>query len=131
MTPLELATLVHTTYKQLAPIFGYQTRPETRIFDPMSPNGRLMVAVCGAIQQHLGLTPHYEVQLRQADGWRRIAVWELDPRRFNRFLSHLYMHLQIHDEMDLNRIRVRRVPYVPGQAGWAYDGTRHFKALRP
>ena len=44
--PLELAILFHDTYERLAPSFGYETREETRKFDPESPNGRLMVAVC-------------------------------------------------------------------------------------
>jgi hypothetical protein len=53
MTPLDLAKLFHETYERLAPSFGYTTRPETREFDPESPNGRLMVAVCGEILQRL------------------------------------------------------------------------------
>jgi hypothetical protein len=53
MTPRELANLFHETYERLAPGFGYQTRPETRQFDPESPNGRLMIAVCGEILQTL------------------------------------------------------------------------------
>jgi hypothetical protein len=53
MTPLELATLFHNIYERRAPEFGYTTRPETRQFDPTTPNGRLMVAVCGEILQTL------------------------------------------------------------------------------
>lgn len=44
-----LARRFHETYEQLAPSFGYETRPETREFDPASPNGRLMIAVCAAL----------------------------------------------------------------------------------
>ncbi len=43
---LETATKFHEVYERLAPSFGYETRPETRAFDPTSPNGRLMMAVC-------------------------------------------------------------------------------------
>lgn len=53
MTALELATLFHETYERLAPQYGYETRTETRVFDPETPNGRLMVAVCGAIAEKL------------------------------------------------------------------------------
>lgn len=49
MTPLELAILFHETYERLAPTIGYETRKDTRLFDPESKNGKLMVAVCGAI----------------------------------------------------------------------------------
>lgn len=46
---LVLAKQFHDTYERLAPSFGYETRPETREFNPESPNGRLMVAVCKEI----------------------------------------------------------------------------------
>lgn len=49
MDALQLATLFHETYERRAPDFGYETRQETRRFDPSTPNGRLMVAVCGEI----------------------------------------------------------------------------------
>jgi hypothetical protein len=41
-----LARRFHETYERLAPSFGYETRQETREFDPTTPNGRLMIAVC-------------------------------------------------------------------------------------
>ena len=46
---LALAKQFHDIYERLAPSFGYETRPETRDFDPDSANGRLMVAVCQEI----------------------------------------------------------------------------------
>lgn len=46
---LNLAIEFHETYERLAPSFGYETRKETRAFDPSTPNGRLMVAVCGEL----------------------------------------------------------------------------------
>jgi hypothetical protein len=48
-----LAVLFHNTYGRLAPSHGYETRQETRKFDPDSPNGKLMVATCAAILQEL------------------------------------------------------------------------------
>lgn len=41
-----VARRFHKTYERLAPKFGYETREETRQFDPASPNGKLMIAVC-------------------------------------------------------------------------------------
>ena len=49
MTNLDLARLFHETYERLAPSFGYETRPDTKSFDPESKNGRLMVAVCAEV----------------------------------------------------------------------------------
>lgn len=46
---ITLATQFHELYESLAPSFGYETRQDTRQFDPESKNGRLMVAVCGAM----------------------------------------------------------------------------------
>ena len=51
--PLALAVLFHVTYERLAPGTGYVTRQETRIFDPESANGKLMIAVCSEIQNAL------------------------------------------------------------------------------
>jgi hypothetical protein len=44
-----MARAFHETYERLAPGFGYKTRTETRRFDPTSPNGKLMIAVCQSI----------------------------------------------------------------------------------
>jgi len=43
---LRLAMTFHQLYERNAPLYGYATRPETREFDPESPNGKLMTAVC-------------------------------------------------------------------------------------
>jgi hypothetical protein len=50
MNALTMAACFHETYERLAPWFGYETRPETREFDPDSVNGRLMIAVCEEIR---------------------------------------------------------------------------------
>lgn len=44
-----IARKFHEVYERLAPSFGYETRQETRRFDPTTPNGRLMIAVCGEL----------------------------------------------------------------------------------
>lgn len=49
MTALDLAIMFHEIYERLAPEFGYETRKETRAFDPETPNGQLMQAVCSEI----------------------------------------------------------------------------------
>ena len=41
-----LARRFHDAYERLAPQFGYETRPDTKVYDPDTPNGRLMAAVC-------------------------------------------------------------------------------------
>ena len=49
----ELARKFHEIYERLAPMFGYETKPETRNFDPTSSNGRLMIAVTDEIEEML------------------------------------------------------------------------------
>jgi hypothetical protein len=48
---LELAVLFHVIYERKSAEFDYVTRTETRIFDPESKNGKLMVATCEEILQ--------------------------------------------------------------------------------
>jgi hypothetical protein len=65
-----LARFFHDTYERLAPSFGYETRPETRTFDPTSKNGRLMVAVARKI---LTSRPRPAPQPATGDGVREAA----------------------------------------------------------
>lgn len=44
-----LARKFHKYYEGLAHVFGYQTRKDSRNFDPDSKNGKLMIAVCEKI----------------------------------------------------------------------------------
>lgn len=41
-----LASQFHDRYEEIAPLYGYKTREDTKTFDPESPNGQLMQAVC-------------------------------------------------------------------------------------
>jgi hypothetical protein len=50
----KLALEFHDLYEALAPTYGYETRKETRRFDPYTPNGRLMIAVCRALLEKRG-----------------------------------------------------------------------------
>lgn len=67
-----LARWFHDTYERLAPSFGYETRPDTKAFDPTSANGRLMIAVCAAVAGDLAAE---NAALRtERDKWRAAAV---------------------------------------------------------
>lgn len=46
---VNLARKFHRYYEELAPRYGYETRNDTKDFDPQSKNGKLMVAVCERI----------------------------------------------------------------------------------
>jgi len=48
-----LARRFHEAYERLAPSFGYETRKETRAFDPESANGKLMIAVCAELPSQI------------------------------------------------------------------------------
>lgn len=47
----KLARRFHEIYEQLAPLYGYKTREDTREFDSQSNNGRLMIAVTSEIER--------------------------------------------------------------------------------
>jgi len=49
MSAEQLARKFHDAYERLAPNFGYETRKETREFDPTAANGRLMIATCAEL----------------------------------------------------------------------------------
>jgi hypothetical protein len=57
----DLARTFHNAYERLAPQFGYETRPETREFDPHTPNGQLMIAVCKRLRHHFDTVPRVDV----------------------------------------------------------------------
>jgi len=65
-----LALRFHETYERLAPSFGYETRPDTKAFDPDSPNGRLMIAVCSELSAALSSSPSQEQAGAVAWQWR-------------------------------------------------------------
>lgn len=50
-----IAKEFHDIYERLAPSFGYETRQDTREFDPDSNNGRLMTAVCSTVCSSVAL----------------------------------------------------------------------------
>lgn len=74
----ELARRFHEAYERLAPSFGYETRAETREFDSESPNGKLMIAVCGEL---FGSLPH------PAESSGRVALTDEDVIALARIAS--------------------------------------------
>ena len=79
----EVAREFHDTYEQLASKFGYKTRPDTKEFDPKSPNGKLMIAVCK------------EVISKQIDKAREEVVSEITEKRVAGLLKSGYnAHLE-------------------------------------
>ncbi len=93
---VEMARQFHETYERLAPSFGYETRPETRQFDPSSPNGRLMIAVCSVlaasavVKQNLTTQP---AAAQEAVAWvktKPTAEGDYYVRGFNLFAPKQY-----------------------------------------
>ena len=75
----ELAINFHDTYERLAPIFGYETREETKEFDPESANGQLMIAVCECMVKDLKaqlskapILPKGEPMPQTVEAWSRL-----------------------------------------------------------
>jgi len=53
LNPIRLAIMFHEIYERLAPDYGYETKEETKVFKSYTPNGKLMIAVCGEVKKHL------------------------------------------------------------------------------
>ena len=70
----QIARQFHDVYERLALQFGYETREDTKVFDPQSQNGRLMIAVCAEV---IGEIERERDEAREA--LQRIA--ECDMRR--------------------------------------------------
>lgn len=80
MTPLELATLFHDTYEALAPVNGYETRPETRAFDPNTPNGKTMIATAAVVLSQIGYSEIADANQRCHDIAADIKDFDGDKR---------------------------------------------------
>jgi len=52
----KIARKFHELYESMAPSFGYETKEETKEFDPESSNGRLMACVCWEVVKESYLT---------------------------------------------------------------------------
>ena len=62
---VEAARRFHETYERLAPQFGYETRAETKVFDPDSPNGKLMAATVSEVMAAHTTPNKYEAAWRE------------------------------------------------------------------
>lgn len=89
-TKLEkIARQFHNTYERLAPKFGYKTREDTKDFDPESPNGKLMIAVCGEVVKQYADKKDTELEeiLEEFQSFKvengKLNAWKgnLDPNR--------------------------------------------------
>ncbi len=56
-TRYELAKKFHDLYEMYAPDFGYETRDDTKVFDPTTKNGQLMLCVAEKILMDYDITP--------------------------------------------------------------------------
>ncbi len=65
---IELAKQFHDAYEKLAPSFGYETRHDTKQFDPETPNGKLMAAVCREVCEPLEIQAYKAGVLRGYTG---------------------------------------------------------------
>ena len=79
LTDEETARLFHDTYERLAPSFGYETRKETRKFDPSSPNGRLMIKVCGEVSRQIEASTREECA--------KLIESAIDERKFQNYVQ--------------------------------------------
>lgn len=85
----EIARQFHNTYERLAPKFGYKTREDTKDFDPESPNGKLMIAVCGEVVKQYADKKDTELEeiLEEFQSFKvengKLNAWKgnLDPNR--------------------------------------------------
>ena len=89
----------HDLYERYAPDFGYETRKDTKQFDPETPNGRLMTKVCNEVisqalqkrdevwQKYVMLTLEKCVTAKSEDG--KTMFLRVDAKEFEEGLSTL------------------------------------------
>lgn len=95
----------HNTYERLAPQFGYETRPDTKAFDPTSPNGRLMMAVIGELESFPARELAATAERLEAANAELETAWQLNNRK-----AHSLFELQADfDAETLRRIDAEKV----------------------
>jgi len=113
----KLARRFHEVYERLAPKYGYSTREETREFDAESPNGKLMIRVCGEVcgslqaeverlcEDNERLQAKVDRDRLTARGFEELALWNFSPESSyqpRRRLLH-WENDELRDE--INRLR--------------------------
>lgn len=53
ITPLQLAEKFYEIYERIAPLYNYETNHKTKVFNPNSENGMVMIATCDEILKYL------------------------------------------------------------------------------
>lgn len=81
----QIAREFHEAYELLAPKYGYETREDTRRFNPDSSNGKLMIAVCQKVLSSY-LDKSYLQAFDDIETWLRKSAscfdaYEYDPTR--------------------------------------------------
>ena len=115
---IEWAKLFHDTYESLAGQFGYETRIDTRVFNPESDNGKLMIAVCDKV-----LT-QFEKDIREqpmgASQWKelgkRYKYWDyFEEDIIEKALSDEYVNEIRADEREKVLEEIENgLPFTPG-----------------
>jgi hypothetical protein len=82
-----LARRFHDAYERLAPSFGYETRTDTRSFEPDSPNGRLMVAVATEIAAEVAAAVQAEraacADVAEGIEWRMTGTMQMPATQYD------------------------------------------------
>jgi len=93
----EIARNFHGTYEVLAPLFGYETRKETRTFDPTSNNGRLMIATIERVIEPL-LTHAQEEAIKTSNSGRKMyerGMIDGRAERTKEIVEYIKNHIRI------------------------------------
>jgi hypothetical protein len=110
--PERIARAFHDHYERLAPQFGYETRPETREFDPDSQNGRLMVATVKAV-------------LADAD----LAAAAVEAARRDAWEAGLKTGALFCQDNAVQSVSPDAKPTPIGDACWKHDGMKYAAAI--
>jgi len=76
MDKKQVARLFHNIYEELAPQFGYETREDTKEFDPKSKNGKLMLEVCDRVAKEIRQQEKAKISKQFLEGKRCPACGE-------------------------------------------------------
>lgn len=78
----DIAQFFHYTYERLAPQFGYETRVDTKQFDPESANGKLMIAVCSVVLSGIRKPARKELADLDRENEVFVSAWAFFVNRY-------------------------------------------------